>query len=370
MLAVVPFTLGAVGGAIGAVVRAWHEPGRRRHPIDIHAEPPLASPEFSPQPPGGLMRMRPKATFAASLAVATLVTAVTVAGAASISKSPVRRSSPGAAGQPPTTAAAGAPTIAAAGDIACPGEPCDSNRRTARLIRRLEPTAVLTLGDNQYEDGALDEFLASYDLTWGRFIGRTHPSPVNHEYHTAGADGYFDYFGRRAHRKAGGYYSFDVGDWHILALNSGTGDVSDQQLDWVRSDLASDDHVCELAYWHHPRWSSGKAHGSNATFDPLWGELYDAGVDVVLNGHEHNYERFAPLDRSGEVDRELGIREFVVGTGGMSHYGFGDPITGSKKRIDDRFGVLEMTLRSARYDWRFLATGGDELDSGSKRCHA
>ena len=311
--------------------------------------------------------MRSKLTSSTSMAVATVVTVVTVAAAVSTtpaSPTPSRARDERTA----TMAAAGAPRIAAAGDIACRGEPCDGNRGTARLIRKLDPTAVLTLGDNQYEDGALDEFLASYDLTWGRFIGRTHPSPGNHEYHTAGADGYFDYFGRRAHRKAGGYYSFDLGDWHLVALNSGNG-FSDEQLDWVRADLAADDHVCELAYWHHPRWSSGKAHGSNTAFDALWGALYDAGVDVVLNGHEHNYERFAPLNTSGEVDGRHGIREFVVGTGGKSHYTFGDPITGSQTRIDDRFGVLEMTLRSARYEWRFVATGGDELDSGSKRCH-
>lgn len=276
----------------------------------------------------------------------------------------------GTSGGGPARAGEGsAPTIVAAGDIACESEPCASQEQTAQLIDDLDPTAVLTLGDNQYPDGELSDFQASYDPTWGRFLERTRPSPGNHDYHTDGADGYFQYFGRRAHRKAGGYYSFNIGAWHVLALNSGDG-ISDEQVQWVSNDLSDDDHLCELAYWHHPRWSSGENHGSNDSIGPLWEALYAAGVDVVLNGHEHNYERFAPLNPSGQRDPETGIREFVAGTGGKSLYPLGDGINGSQKRIDSSFGVLSMTLRLKRYEWAFVATDGSTLDSGSKRCHA
>jgi len=261
------------------------------------------------------------------------------------------------------------PTIVAAGDIACDGAPCDPQTRTAQLIDDLNPTAVLTLGDNQYSNGELSEYQASYDPTWGRFLAMTHPSPGNHDYHTADADGYFTYFGRRAHRKAGGYYSYNIGAWHLLALNSGPGSISDAELQWVSEDLAADDHLCELAYWHHPRWSSGTNHGSDEDMGALWDTLYKAGMDVVLNGHEHNYERFALLDPLGHRDPEGGIREFVAGTGGASHYPLGDPITGSQKQIDSSFGVLRMALHPKRYEWAFIAVNGSTLDSGSKPCH-
>jgi len=258
--------------------------------------------------------------------------------------------------------------IVAAGDIACGGEPCEGQIGTARLIRRIDPRAVLTLGDDQYPDGGYADFLASYDPTWGAFLHITRPTPGNHDYGVPGAAGYFRYFGRRAHRRAGGYYSFDLGRWHLLALNSGPGTISDAQLAWVREDLRADDHACELAYWHHPRWSSGTQHGSDEDLAALWEVLYAEGVDVVLNGHEHNYERFARMDPAGRPDPS-GIRQFVVGTGGRSHYGFGDPIPGSQARIAGRFGVLRMVLRPGGYEWAFVAVGGDVLDRGRTRCH-
>ncbi|HXF36787.1 MAG TPA: metallophosphoesterase [Actinomycetota bacterium] len=258
--------------------------------------------------------------------------------------------------------------VVAAGDIACGGSPCDSHRRTARLIGRIDPDAVLTLGDNQYPDGEYRDFLASYDPTWGRFLRITRPTPGNHDYHVPGAAGYYRYFGRRAHRSRGGYYSFDLGRWHFLALNSGRGGISREQLAWVRRNLERDDHRCELAYWHHPRWSSGTVHGSNTAYGPLWEVLYRKGVDVVLNGHEHNYERFAPMDPRGRRDRR-GIRQFVVGTGGISHYPTGRPLEGSQVRIDDRFGVLRLRVSAGRYRWAFVAVGGRVLDRGRDRCH-
>jgi len=261
------------------------------------------------------------------------------------------------------------PVIVAAGDIACPEAPCDSHRRTARLIGRIGPRAVLTLGDNQYDDGALADFRASYDPTWGRFKGRTHPTPGNHEYRTPGADGYFDYFGARAHRASGGMYSVNIGRWHLVSINSGRGTISDRQLQWVRRNLGSDRHRCELAYWHHPRWSSGTVHGSRQAMGPLWKVLYRHGVDVVLNGHEHNYERFSLMSPAGRWAPRAGIREFVVGTGGRGHYSLGRPSRGSQRRIDNRFGVLRMVLHPRSYEWRFVAGFGGVLDRGRRACH-
>jgi len=272
----------------------------------------------------------------------------------------------------PTTAmpvASGAPVIVAGGDIACPDSPCDSHRETGALIRRINPRAVLTLGDNQYNEGALSDFQSSYDPTWGRRKGRTYPAPGNHEYQTPDADGYYDYFGRRAHRSSEGFYGFNIGRWHLVSINTGNGAPSDAELRWVRRNLSRDRHRCELAYWHHPRWSSGNTHGSDARMNGLWQVLFRQGVDVVLNGHEHNYERFALLRPSGERSRN-GIRQFVVGTGGRGHYSLGSPIQGSQARIDDEFGVLKMVLRRSSYEWSFIATNPREiLDRGRQRCH-
>lgn len=259
------------------------------------------------------------------------------------------------------------PVIAAAGDIAQGGGPSDANEQTADLILDLAPTAVLTLGDNQYDDGELSEFMDSYDLTWGQFMNITHPAPGNHDYHVEGAQGYFDYFGDAAN-PPDGYYSFDLGAWHLVAVNSGEGSISDEQLAWIRRDIRSDDHRCELAYWHHPRWSSGDTHGSDEDMAALWRLLYRNGVDVVLNGHDHLYERFARLNASGELDRK-GVREIIAGTGGNSLYDFGDRETGSRVRISE-YGVLTMVLHDASYEWEFLrAEDGKSLDDGRTACH-
>jgi hypothetical protein len=263
-----------------------------------------------------------------------------------------------------------APVVAAAGDISCPGTPCAGQRETADLIARIDPTAVLTLGDNQYQKGTLADYRSSYGPTWGRFLERTRPVPGNHEYLTPGASGYFDYFGERAHEQpGGGWYSFNLGRWHLVAINSGPGSVSEEQLAWIRMDLAADDRRCELAYWHHPRWSSGTVHGSEQDLDPLWQLLFAQGVDLVLNGHSHHYERFAPLDPAGRPDPRRGIREFIVGTGGGGFHRVGDPETGSERRIAETHGVLELTLDEETYVWRFLSPDGSVPDKGSGACH-
>jgi hypothetical protein len=190
------------------------------------------------------------------------------------------------------------PVVAAAGDIACENRPCRSQRRTSELILRMDPTAVFTLGDNQYPNGALAQFKASYDPTWGRFKRKTYPSPGNHEYRSAGARGYFAYFGRRAHGPRG-YYSFNLDSWHVMSLNSNVDHArvhGARQVAWLRGDLSADRRRCELAFWHHPRWSSGGDHGAARQVAPFWKALHRAGADVVLSGHSHNYERFAPLN--------------------------------------------------------------------------
>jgi len=165
-----------------------------------------------------------------------------------------------------------------------------------------------------------------------------------------------------------------VGSWHVVVLNSNCSIVScakgSAQEQWLRADLAAHPVACTLAYWHHPRFSSGVVHGSTTTVEPLWQSLYDAGADLVLEGHEHNYERFGPLDPQGRPDPARGIRSFVVGTGGASHYPFGTPITGSEVRNSDTYGVLQLTLKSKGFDWQFVPEAGKAFtDSGSAACH-
>jgi acid phosphatase type 7 len=279
--------------------------------------------------------------------------------------------------EPTTTTAAtggGDPTIAAAGDIAC-----DSSTRgattchqaaTADLLAAGNFTAVLGLGDHQYPTGALIDFNAYYDPTWGRVKAKTYPTPGNHEYQTSDAAGYFAYFGDRAGPTGRGYYSFDVGSWHIISLNSeiSTAAGSPQEA-WLKADLATSSQRCTLAYWHRPLFSSGP-HGDNPSVKPLWDVLYATGAEVVLAGHDHDYERFAPQTPSGSADATRGIREFVVGTGGKEHYSISSTKPNSQIHNTDTFGVLQLTLHSDGYDWKFLPEAGKTFtDSGSSSCH-
>jgi hypothetical protein len=266
----------------------------------------------------------------------------------------------------------GDPVVVAAGDIATCYDTGDE--ATARLLSNIGGT-VLTLGDNAYEDGTPEEFADCYDPSWGRYKDHTKPSPGNHDYNSEGAEGYFGYFGEAAGEPAKGYYSYDLGAWHLVALNSncefvGGCGAGSPQVRWLKNDLRRNRTACTLAYWHHPLFSSGVKHGSTPEVRPLWETLYEAGADVVLSGYEHNYERFAPQDADGEADPERGVREFVVGTGGKSHYPILDPIANSEVHNDDTHGVLELTLRPEGYDWRFVAVEGARFtDSGSARCH-
>jgi hypothetical protein len=233
---------------------------------------------------------------------------------------------------------------------------------------------VLALGDEAYESGTAAEFARCYDPTWGASRARTRPAAGNHDYGTGGAAGYFAYFGALAGDPGKGYYSYDIGSWHLVALNSNCSIVScargSAQEQWLRADLAAHPTACTLAYWHHPRFSSGIVHGSTTTVEALWRALYDADADLVLEGHEHNDERFGPLDPSGRLDPARGVRSFVVGTGGASHYPLGAPITGSEMRNSDTFGLLQLVLKSEGFSWQFVPEAGKTFtDAGSAPCH-
>ncbi len=286
---------------------------------------------------------------------------------------------------PPAALAQGDPVIAAAGDIACdPGDPNYNQgngtavacrmRATADIIAGRRPTAVLTLGDNQYENGAPSKFSASYEPSWGRFRAITRPAAGNHDYGTRGAAGYYAYFGAAAGDPAKGYYSFDIGAWHLIAMNSncvfvgGCGPGSPQER-WLREDLAATGgRTCVLAYWHHARFSSGP-HGSDQAYDAFFRALHESGADVVLVGHDHDFERFAPLNPEGQADPARGIRQFVVGTGGRSHYPFTRLLLTSEVRNADTFGVLILTLHPASYEWEFVPERGKTFtDKGSAQC--
>ena len=253
--------------------------------------------------------------------------------------------------------------VTAAGDIA--GDATDS-AGTAALIEQIAPARALTLGDNAYENGTLAQYMSYYDPNWGRFKLNTSPAPGNHDYNTPGGAGYFEYFGTRA---PAAYYSFDLGAWHLISLNGEIGvSAGSAQEQWLKADLAAHPGQCTLAYWHEPRFSSGSTHGSNASFDPFWRDLYAAGADVILNGHEHLYERFAPQNPDGASDVN-GIRQFIAGTGGVSHYTFRTPIPNSEVRDNTSYGVLKLTLGSGRYDWEFVPVPGATFkDSGSDSC--
>ena len=294
----------------------------------------------------------------------------------------------------PRASATGDPLIAAAGDIACDPANADFHggagtasacrqRYVSDLLVGAGLSAVLPLGDNQYECGSLSAFQQSYDPSWGRVRSITHPAVGNHEYLTsggtgcdpsnAGAAGYFNYFGSAAGNPGQGYYSYDIGAWHIIALNSNCTDAGGcapgtPQGNWLANDLATHSNVCTLAYWHIPLFSSGgRAAQNSLTF---WQQLYAAGADVVLNGHDHIYERFAPQNASGQADAH-GLRAFIVGTGGANHTSIASVAANSVVRDTTTFGVLELTLHPQSYDWQFVPDpgSGSFTDSGTAACN-
>lgn len=263
-------------------------------------------------------------------------------------------------------------TILAAGDIAmCTYQ---DDEATAELLN-LSAGPILTLGDTAYPEGSEEDFAECYDPTWGEQKARTRPVPGNHDYDTENAAPYFAYFGPAAGPPDRGYYSFDLAGWHIVALNSNCdhvpGGCSDgsPQLEWLREDLAQNQTPCTLAYWHHARFSSG-FHGNDDDVAAFFDVLYEADADVVLTGHDHDYERWAPVDPEGNVDQARGIREFVVGTGGAPLRPFETVHPASEVRNAETHGILQMTLLPDAYDWEFLPEeGGTFTDSGRAECH-
>ena len=287
-----------------------------------------------------------------------------------------RVAGPDASATSPATADGEPAVLVAAGDVACgpdieiTSEQCQQEA-TATQVERLNPDAVLVLGDIAYEQ-VTPESIKAYDASWGRFLDRTHAVVGNHEYFGNGPEVYWDYFGDRAGDRGSGWYSFDVGAWHVVVLNSECSDVDcdpdGDQLEWLKADLDGNSTRCTLAAFHRPRFSSGDEYGDDESVSGFWQVLQDAGADVVLNGHEHSYERFAPQRDSGRATAEEGMAEFVVGTGGRDLRGFGDPKPNSEVRWNDSFGVLALTLYPDHYDWRFHATDGADVDEGSAAC--
>ncbi len=267
--------------------------------------------------------------------------------------------------------AAGA-VMVGAGDIAkCSTE---ADEATAKLLDNI-PGTVFTVGDNAYPSGTASEFKNCYGPSWGRHKSRTRPALGNHEYETAGASGYFGYFGAAAGDPDRGYYSYDRGEWHVVALNSNCKEVGGCGADspqgrWLRNDLANHPAECTLAYFHHPLFSSGGDHGNQPQVRPLWKALYAANADVIVGAHDHSYERFAPQGPDGARNKERGIRQFVVGTGGGTQHGFGEIGTNSQARKAGTPGVLKLTLKPGSYGWEFVPVAGETFtDSGTKSCH-
>jgi hypothetical protein len=314
---------------------------------------------------------------AAVLVVALVAVLSSCSSPAAPSGAASTATSTGASATPTPTPKEAAQSVAeadmvAAGDIAS----CSSSgdEATANLVDRISGV-VATLGDTVYPNGSTSDFARCYRGSWGRFKSRTRPAVGNHEYQTDGAVSYFDYFGAAAGDRRRGYYSYDLGSWHVIVLNSNCGVAGctegSRQERWLRANLRAAPRRCTLAYWHHPYFTSGGEHPPLLSLRPLVQDLYDAGVELALTGHNHNYERFAPQNPSGRLDRARGIRAFVVGTGGASHYKFGSVrARNSELRNDSTYGVLRLTLRADGYTWRFVPVKGSTFtDSGTGTCH-
>jgi hypothetical protein len=269
-------------------------------------------------------------------------------------------------------------TLVGAGDIVGCSD-LSGAEATAKLIDAI-PGTVFAAGDLAYQRGTYEEFLKCYGPTWGRFKARTRPTPGNHEYNGAPATGYFRYWDGVAGDPGKGYYSYDLGSWHIIVLNTNCGvtqlggceDGSPEET-WLKQDLSAHSNVCTLAYGHHALFSSGlfPKHAEHPELRAFWQDLYDAHADVVLAGHEHSYERFALQNPEGNPDPDHGIREIVVGTGGRSHTPLGYAKPNSEVRDDKTYGVLKLTLSPGKYSWEFIPIPSKTFrDSGEGTCHA
>jgi len=262
--------------------------------------------------------------------------------------------------------------LSGAGDIAICGQQGDD--LTAEMLKKI-PGTIFTAGDNNNESGTLWEFEKCFDPSWGQFKDRIRPSAGNHEYLVPNAEDYFAYFGDAAGEIYKGYYSYDYGDWHVIVLNSQCGWVggcgpSSPQIAWLRQDLENHPSLCTLTYWHDPRWSSGLGGGSSFWLDAFWQVLYEYGVEFVINGDDHNYERFAPQDPTGKLDQQKGIRQFVAGTGGAGQRPFNTILENSETHHTGTFGILKFELYENHYQWQFLSVEDSTIvDSGQDTCH-
>ena len=268
--------------------------------------------------------------------------------------------------------------LVGAGDIASCASLAGASA-TAKLIEQI-PGTVFAAGDLAYDHGTAEEFRGCYNPTWGKFKDRTRPTPGNHEYYSQGGQPYFAYWGKQAGPAGKGYYSYDLGNWHVVVLNTncdapgvgGCGAGSEQEK-WLKEDLAQHPDSCIVAYGHHALYSSGllRKHALHPELRDLWRDLYAAHANLMLAGHEHSYERFSPQDPEGNLDTENGIREIVVGTGGRSHDPLGMALPNSDVRNADTFGVLKLTLWPEKYAWEFIPVNGAEgfHDYGEGTCH-
>jgi hypothetical protein len=281
-------------------------------------------------------------------------------------KKPSNKSEPA-----PTQAEPRGVRVIAAGDIACaPGEPVTrtscQQEATAELAQSLDPDVVLTLGDTQYPESSLSQLMGSYDKSWGALLDKTRPTIGNHEYRTPGAKGYYSYFKARQPGPPGNY-RFNVGRWKVHVLNSNCKKVScAEQAAWLDRGMTAHPAECTIVTMHHPRYSSGDEHGNDPAVEPLWAVAAKHGTDVVLSGHDHDYERFTPLDARGRPSSE-GMTSFVVGTGGKDLYGLGSRQPGSRI-FRAEHGVLALDLRKGSFGWKFHAVDGSVLDEGVRRC--
>jgi acid phosphatase type 7 len=283
------------------------------------------------------------------------------------------RSNPGGPSVGPPPLVPQTVILVGAGDIGDCSPLADSGvhaRDTGKLLEAIAPDAIFTAGDNAYPLGSTDDFRNCYEPAWGRFKSKTYPVPGNHDYIQPGALPYFQYFGDRTGPEGfrAGYYSYNLGNWHILALNSLISAA--EQIPWVRQDLDEHRTRCTLAYWHYPVFTSGPSNGTadQRVMRDIWRVLFEQGVDVVVNGHDHLYERFLPQDGDGRPNPTLGMTEFVVGTGGAPMYQFGVTALNSAFRLQ-AYGVLKLTLRQEDYDSLFVPVTGAPTDAYHGTCH-
>ncbi len=281
--------------------------------------------------------------------------------------SPTTPSGPPPSGFEPPPPGVTSNVLVGAGDIANCAEP--GATATANLLDAI-PGTVFTAGDNVYPHGRMSDFRDCYVPTWGRHRDRTYPTPGNHDYESPGAGAYFDYFGDRAGPRGLGYYTYDIATWRVFALNSEI-DVrsGSDQVQWLRNEVTSRPAPCSIAIWHRPLFSSGP-NGNHSNMRDMYRAAYELGIDVVINGHDHLYERFLPQDHDGRPDFSRGIRQFIVGTGGVGLYQPVTPTRQNSEIVRPVWGVLKLTLRPGAYDWEFIPAGETAFrDSGSGPCH-